>query len=136
MSDRPTCATECGCAVAVANGPAPAGRRVSRIEVPGMDCPGEGEQVRACLDGLATGLEFDYPARVVRVWHEAPPEAVCARIRQLGFGGRLLASEVAAPDGSPVVDERRQRRVLWTLLAINAAMFVVEGVLRYWTCYL
>jgi len=97
-----------------------------------MDCPGEGEQVRASLDGMATALEFDFAARTVQVWHDGDADEVCARVRALGFGGQVVDSRLAVQGEVPGADPARQRRVLWTLLAINAAMFVVEGLAGWW----
>ncbi len=97
-----------------------------------MDCPSEGEQVRARLEGVAAGLEFDFPARLVRVWHDDAPEGICERIRGLGFGGRLLDTVATTGADGPAPDSGRQARVLWILLAINGVMFLVEGLAGWW----
>jgi Co/Zn/Cd efflux system component len=98
-----------------------------------MDCPAEESLVRMALDGQAHGLEFDLLERTVSVWHAAPVEEIEARIARLGMGCERLASGPA--DGAPVAkvsDPAAERRALSWLLAINAAMFVIEGLAGWW----
>ena len=105
----------------------------STFRVGDMDCPAEEALVRMELDGLAHGLEFDLIARTVTVWHAVSPDEVEARIARLGMGAERLASGPAA--GAPaarVEDPVAERRALRWLLAINAAMFVVEGLAGWW----
>jgi len=105
---------------------------LSRIEIRAMDCPSEGEQVRSALGALAVAIEFDYPARVAQVWHRAPPEHLLAALEPLHFGARLLASASSGGAAMPDHDSMGQRVVLIRLLAINAAMFVVEMLAGWW----
>lgn len=104
----------------------------STFAVPGMDCPSEERLIRLALDGLpeVRGLRFDLEHRRVEVRHIGPAEAVLVRLEPLGFGARLDTTVTAGPD--PVTapsDPAAESRVLKQLLAINAAMFVVEMVL-------
>jgi Co/Zn/Cd efflux system component len=110
----------------------PAATRASTFAIPGMDCPSEERLVRMALDPLSEvrELEFDLEGRKLRVWHSGDAEAVLARLEPLGFGARLDSTEtVDAPAPGPVIDAAGEARVLRQLLAINAAMFVVEIVL-------
>jgi cation diffusion facilitator family transporter len=68
----------------------------------------------------------DLAARVVTVRHEGDPTSILTRLEPLGLGARIASSEevhdaVAAASGD--ADEARTLRIL---LAVNAAMFVVE----------
>jgi Co/Zn/Cd efflux system component len=76
--------------------------RRSVVEVARMDCGAEEQLVRAALEGhpAVVRLAFDLPARALTAWHHGDPAA-------------------AAAGGS-------EARTLWIVLAINAAMFVVE----------
>jgi len=96
-----------------------------------MDCPAEESLVRAALEGTegVRRLDFDLPGRSLVVWHAGEPEAVLARLGPLGLGARLVESvevdESALAVSSPEGDT--EARTLWAVLAINAAMFVVEA---------
>ncbi len=109
-----------------------ASRRVFRsvFDVPGMDCPSEERLVRMSLDGVdgVAGLEIDLAARRVAVLHRGDVREISSRLEPLGFGARLVATaaEVAAPAVGIPADDARERRTLRAVLAINAAMFVVE----------
>jgi Co/Zn/Cd efflux system component len=97
--------------------------------IPGMDCPSEEQLIRMALQPQAgvLDLRFDLGARILVVRHEGPPEPVLARLEPLGFGATIARSATTTDEAAPAatVDESR---VLKQLLAINAAMFVVELV--------
>ncbi len=109
--------------------------RRSVFRVPRMDCPAEESLVRTALDGAdgVRRLEFDLPARSLTVWHAGDTAVVLHLLDRLQLGARLERSEEAeeaslprAPAG-PAADAA-EARTLWVVLAINAFMFVVEGV--------
>lgn len=108
----------------------------SLFAIPGMDCPAEERLVRLALAPLAEvrTLEFDLASRRLRVVHAGPPEAVLARLEALGMGARLErklelpAVAAAAVDDAAGDGNRREAVTLRWLLAINAAMFLVEVV--------
>lgn len=96
--------------------------------IPKMDCPAEENLVRLKLDGIdgVRGLDFDLPNRRLVVFHEGRPDALESSIASLNLGGRLLGTEEVR---EPVLKEAAgQRNLLWTVLAINLAFFVVEMV--------
>jgi cation diffusion facilitator family transporter len=97
-----------------------------------MDCPSEESLVRTALgDAPAVrGLAFDLPRRTLVVWHAGEPAEVLARLEPLGLGARAKESREAgeAELPSPTSDTAAEARTLWTVLAINAVMFVVEVV--------
>lgn len=107
------------------------GLRRSVFHVPGMDCPAEETLVRTALDGVedVRRLELDLPARSLTVWHSGEPTAVQGRLHELRLGASLARSEEADEDAAAApAGDGAEARTLWTVLAINAAMFVVEGV--------
>ncbi|MDD2669778.1 cation transporter [Zoogloea sp.] len=142
MSESSCSSTGCGCSGGVAAERVSRGEAVaapgeahfvSRFRVGDMDCPAEESLVRMALDGQAHGLEFDLLERTVSVWHAVPVEEIESRIARLGMGCERLASGPA--EGAPVAkvsDPVAERRALSWLLAINAAMFVIEGLAGWW----
>lgn len=102
--------------------------RESSFSVPKMDCPSEERMIRTALDGVdgVRGISCELAQRRVRVQHEGPPDTIAARLVPLGLGATLLETVDANPDSVEVVDAARERRTLRVLLAVNAAMFVVE----------
>lgn len=105
----------------------------SVFDVPRMDCPSEERLIRIALDDVEeiAALEFDLAARRLAVSHRGPAEAIAARLQPLGFGARLIGTTegaIAAPLFVEPGDEARERRTLRWVLAINAAMFVIELV--------
>lgn len=90
-----------------------------------MDCAAEESLVRMKLDGVAAvrSLDFDLSARRVTVYHEGQLGEIDSALNQLGLGSKLLETREtaeAAPESS------QQRRLLWTVLLINATFFVLE----------
>lgn len=106
----------------------------SVFQIPGMDCPTEEQLIRMALAPVpvAQRLDFDLAARELTVVHEGPPTSVLAALEGLGMGARLSSStpidraEDVVGDTTSTPDS--QRRALWLVLAINAAMFVIEIV--------
>lgn len=104
---------------------------LSRFRIPRMDCPAEEQAVRSALDGLEgiSRLDFDLPARRLAVHHCIDPQAIASRLERLGLGALLEGSSPAPePPGAREDEDRLERRTLQMLLAINAAMFLVEQV--------
>jgi Co/Zn/Cd efflux system component len=105
--------------------------RRSVFLVPKMDCPAEESLVRTALDGAEDirRLEFDLPARSLTVWHSGEARGVLDRLEGLRLGASLARSEEADEEAAAApAGDGAEARTLWTVLAINAAMFVVEGV--------
>ena len=103
------------------------------FHVPAMDCPAEEALVRAALDGAedVRHLEFDLPGRSLVVWHAGEPQAVLARLARLDLGARPVESAEANWAALPALPGKNEARTLWAVLAVNATMFVVEGVAGY-----
>lgn len=99
--------------------------------VPKMDCPSEERMIRMALDGVdgVGELRFDLAARRLMVLHHGDATPVLARLEPLGLGAEVISTAPAAgePSAAPL-DDAAEARTLRLLLAINAAMFVVEVV--------
>jgi Co/Zn/Cd efflux system component len=96
-----------------------------------MDCPSEERMVRMALDGMAeiADLRFDLQARTLTVIHAGDPAPVLAKLEPLGFGAAVASTEAAgAVEGARPADDAAEASALRVLLAINAAMFLVEVV--------
>jgi hypothetical protein len=105
--------------------------RRSTFEVPKMDCPAEEVLVRTALDGVpeVRRLAFDLAERTLVVWHAGEPALVLGRLDPLELGARLSDSrESELPADAAVPGAASETSTLWTVLAINAGMFVVEIV--------
>lgn len=103
----------------------------SVFAVPRMDCPSEERIIRMALDGVAgiSDLRFDLQARTVTVVHEGDPSPLLTKLEPLGLGARLSGTEEAGPGDVAVPGEDlTEARTLRIVLAVNAAMFVVELV--------
>ncbi len=109
----------------------------SVFRVPGMDCPSEEQMIRLRLaDAPVAALVFDLAGRRVTVDHAGDPQAILARLLPLGYGAELAESRPLAAgeaQAAASADDGAEARVLWILLAINAAMFVVELGAGLWT---
>lgn len=94
--------------------------------IPKMDCASEENLIRLKLDGVAgvRGLDFDIPARRLTVFHEGQLRLIEDSVTALNLGGRRLSMEET--DAAGFEDATRQRKLLWTVLAINFAFFITE----------
>jgi Co/Zn/Cd efflux system component len=108
--------------------------RKSVFRVPRMDCPAEESLVRTALEGAdgVLRLRFDLPGRSLTVWHEGDAGGVLQLLDALQLGARLEQTgeveERTLPRAAGPAADAAEARTLWTVLAMNAAMFVVEGI--------
>lgn len=109
--------------------PAP-GVRSSTFEIARMDCPSEESLIRTALGDLSgvRRLDFDLPRRRLMVRHEGAVGPILTRLAALDLGVTLVdaSNDARRAEGGDDRTERAEARTLQTLLAINAAMFVVE----------
>jgi Co/Zn/Cd efflux system component len=100
--------------------------------VPRMDCPSEERMIRMALEGAAgiAELRFDLQARTLTVLHAGDPAPLLARLQPLGLGAEVASSAARAGEvaGAAAPEAGAEARTLRLLLAINAAMFLVEVV--------
>ncbi len=107
--------------------------RRSVFRVPRMDCPAEESLVRTALDGAegVRSVEFDLPGRSLTVWHAGEAAAVLYLVERLQLGARLERSDEVSEGilpGAAGAADAAEARTLWTVLAVNGAMFLVEGI--------
>lgn len=100
-----------------------------------MDCPTEEQLIRMALADISEihFLEFDLGSRHLEAVHVGPPTTILAALSPLGMGAELEGSTPIDPlEVEPEVAgshaAHSQRRALWWVLGINAAMFVIEMV--------
>ncbi|MFN3610770.1 cation transporter [Tepidimonas sp.] len=93
-----------------------------------MDCPSEENLIRMALRDIPdVALTFDLGQRRLTVQHPGPAEAVFARLERLNLGAHLVHTEPVPQSGiQPASTDETEARVLWTLLAINGVMFLLE----------
>jgi Co/Zn/Cd efflux system component len=93
-----------------------------------MDCSSEETMVRMKLEpfDFVKKLEFDLGKREVTVFHDGHEPEIRKHLEGLQFGMEPLGSaEISGTE--PEADEgRQQRKLLWTVLAINLGFFVIE----------
>lgn len=91
-----------------------------------MDCPSEENLIRMKLSGLEDirHLHFNLEARKLEVVHRSDPARLLKMLEELKMGARLEKSE-QTEEGS-LHPEKDQRKVLWIVLGINFAFFVIE----------
>ncbi|WP_276497894.1 cation transporter [Pontibacter litorisediminis] len=99
----------------------------STFKIQQMDCASEESMVRMKLEGVQAvkGLDFDLQKRQLTVLHSGELATIEDRIHSLGLGSSLLSTEATEQEAT-VEDAQAQRRLLWTVLAINFGFFVVE----------
>jgi Co/Zn/Cd efflux system component len=96
------------------------------FEIPKMDCPSEENMVRIKLDGMreVKNLDFDIPNRRLTVFHDGRLDEIENSIAELNLGGKRLSTEDAGE--IEFQEQKSQRNLLWTVLAINFGFFALE----------
>lgn len=92
-----------------------------------MDCPSEEQMIRMKLEGMANirSLQFDIPGRKLEVYHTDTYHDVLAVLDSLRLDTQFVSSEPADMPGTSE-SNRRERRLLWQVLAINFFFFGLE----------
>lgn len=91
-----------------------------------MDCPSEENLIRMKLQEVSgiKKLEFDIPGRILTVYHSADSLLIDQSVATLGLGSGIISDETA--DLGESTETTGQRKLLWTVLAINFAFFIIE----------
>lgn len=142
MSDEQKCT--CSCAAKSAQENALPGDQLRQLNgplvrsvfrIPGMDCPSEEQMIRMRLaDAPVAAMAFDLPGRKLVVDHTGDPADLLNQLEPLGYGAALQESSALGAAQAPLAkaDDAAEARVLWILLVLNAAMFVIEMIAGWW----
>ena len=78
------------------------------------------------LDGVSSiaNLDFDITNRKLTVFHKGQIDEIEQSILQLNLGGKFLTTEET--DQIEFKEHKNQKKLLWTVLGINFAFFVIE----------
>lgn len=100
--------------------------KVSTFEITQMDCPSEENLIRMKLDEIegVAHLDFDIPNRTLLVYHSNDIEKINLAIQSLNLGGQLIST--ANTELNQFDENAHQRQLLWSVLAINFAFFIIE----------
>ncbi len=96
------------------------------FEITKMDCPSEENLIRLKLEGISSiaHLDFDIPNRKLSVFHSGEPDSIEKSILELNLGGRIISTEQTTH--TSFEENTEQKKLLWTVLIINFAFFVIE----------
>ena len=98
------------------------------FEISKMDCPSEENLIRMTLDDISgiANLDFDIPNRKLTVFHKGESTAIEKAIKKLNLGDKKIATEHTAD--IDFEEHSSQRKLLWTVLGINFAFFIIEMI--------
>ena len=96
------------------------------FEITKMDCPSEENLIRMKLDGISgiANLNFDIPNRKLTVFHNEEIEQIEKSVIELNLGGKKISTEQT--DQTDFKENANQKKLLWYVLAINFAFFIIE----------
>ncbi|MEM1327113.1 MAG: cation transporter [Bacteroidota bacterium] len=96
------------------------------FEVPKMDCPSEENLIRMKLDGISSiaKLDFDIENRQLTVFHIDEVDTIEKSLAELKLGSKKLST--TQTDQTQFEEDNQQRQLLWTVLTINFAFFIIE----------
>ncbi|MCD8433584.1 cation transporter [Tenacibaculum finnmarkense genomovar ulcerans] len=96
------------------------------FEITKMDCPSEENLIRMKLDGISgiVNLDFDIPNRKLTVFHNEEIEQIEKSVIELNLGGKKISTEQT--DKTEFKENVNQKKLLWSVLAINFAFFIIE----------
>ncbi|CAM1369938.1 Cation transporter [Tenacibaculum litoreum] len=96
------------------------------FEITKMDCPSEENLIRMKLDGISgiANLKFDIPNRKLTVFHNEEVDLIEKSVIELNLGGKRVSTEKTSQ--TDFEENTNQKKLLWAVLGINAAFFIVE----------
>ncbi|MDO6675205.1 cation transporter [Tenacibaculum sp. 1_MG-2023] len=96
------------------------------FEISKMDCPSEENLIRMKLDGISEikNLDFDIANRILTVFHDGQADQIERSIDELKLNGKKISTEQT--DQSEFNENTNQKRLLWIVLVINFAFFIIE----------
>lgn len=96
------------------------------FEITKMDCPSEENLIRLKLDGIPgiTNLDFDIANRKLTVFYSGDLDQIEKSLIELNLGERKISTEQT--DKIEFKENANQKKLLWSVLAINFAFFIIE----------
>ena len=96
------------------------------FEITKMDCPSEENLIRMKLDGISSiaNLDFDIQNRILTIYHSGEIDQIEKSIIELNLGGKKISTEQT--DRTDFKENTNQKKLLWSVLAINFAFFIIE----------
>ncbi|MBT8297029.1 MAG: cation transporter [Maribacter sp.] len=96
------------------------------FQIAKMDCPSEENLIRMKLNGISgiKSMDFDIPNRQLTVFHSGHIKLIEQSILELNLGGKRLSTERS--DQTEFAEKTNQKKLLWTVLAINFIFFIIE----------
>ena len=96
------------------------------FEITKMDCPSEENLIRMKLVDFPEikNIAFDIPNRKLTVIHTGKLKEIESAIIDLKLGGKRLQTEQSSQ--VDFEEQASQRKLLWSVLAINFAFFIIE----------
>ena len=96
------------------------------FEITKMDCPSEENLIRMKLDGISSiaNLDFDIPNRKLTIFHSGEVDQIEKSVIELNLGGKKILTEQT--DQTNFQENTNQKKLLWSVLAINFAFFIIE----------
>jgi len=100
----------------------------SIFEISKMDCPSEENLIRMKLSEIlnVAHLDFDIPNRKLTVFHNGEIDQIEKSVVELDLGGKRISTEQT--DQTHFNENTNQKKLLWAVLAINFAFFIIEIV--------
>lgn len=91
-----------------------------------MDCPSEENLIRMKLDDIPgiVHLDFDLPSRKLTVFSNGQIDQIEKSVIEMNLGGKKISTEQT--DHKEFGENANQKKLLWSVLAINFAFFVIE----------
>lgn len=92
-----------------------------------MDCPSEENLIRMKLDRIPeiVKIDVDIQDRKATIYHRDKSAEIEQSLNELQLGSSLVSSETIE-EISGDHDNRKQKKILWTVLFINFGFFVIE----------
>jgi len=91
-----------------------------------MDCPSEENLIKMKLSDIDSinQLDFNLEERILTLYHNADVNIISNSIKELKLNETLISSE----ETDTIITEstRSQSKLLWTILIINFAFFIIE----------
>ena len=96
------------------------------FEITKMDCPSEENLIRMKLDEISSiaNLDFDIANRNLTVFHTGQIDQIERSVIELNLGGKKISTEQV--DQINFDEKANQKKLLWSVLAINLAFFIIE----------